>query len=45
MQTEDQSQAPHDPFNFTYFLVFVVVLVGLPLMHIIMGWLTFFFNQ
>ncbi|WP_269751476.1 hypothetical protein [Paraneptunicella aestuarii] len=42
MQHEEQSQAPHDPFNFTYFFIAVAVLLAMPLMHVILGWLTFY---
>ena len=39
MQNED---TPLDPFNWTYFLVALAVLVALPLMHVILGWFAFF---
>lgn len=39
MQNNESTQAPHDPFNVTYFLIALVVLLALPLMHVIMRWL------
>ena len=39
MQEENGMQ---DPFNWTYFFAAVGVLVALPLMHIIIGWLVFY---
>lgn len=33
-----------DPFNFSYLLAALVVLLALPLMHIIIGWKIFYFN-
>lgn len=42
MQHEEQDQASFDPFNVKYLLVALVVLLALPLLHVIMGWLTFY---
>lgn len=30
-----------DPFNWGYFIAVLVVLLALPLMHVILGWLVF----
>lgn len=32
-----------DPFNWTYFFAALVTLLALPLMHVILGWMVFFF--
>ena len=42
MQQNENKLAPHDPFNLTYLLVALVVLLALPLMHVILGWFTFY---
>ncbi len=34
--------AEKDPFNWGYFFAAVAVLLALPLMHVILGWLTFY---
>lgn len=39
MQNEE---TVYDPFNWTYFLVALVVLVSIPLMHVILGWFAFY---
>lgn len=42
MPKDEHNLAPHDPFNFKYLLVALVVLLALPMMHIILGWFTFY---
>lgn len=32
----------YDPFNWTYFLATVGVMVAIPLLHVILGWFTFY---
>ncbi len=44
MHNNEQTKESYDPFNATYFLVALVVLLAMPLMHVIMGWLTYFFR-
>lgn len=39
MQHESGTQ---DPFNWKYFFAAVAMLVALPLMHVIIGWFTFY---
>lgn len=34
--------AAKDPFNWTYFLIAVGILVAVPLSHVIMGWFVFY---
>lgn len=44
MQNEDQPLVTHDPYNPAYFFGALAVLLAMPLLHIILGWLTFFFR-
>ncbi|GAC15011.1 hypothetical protein [Aliiglaciecola lipolytica] len=38
-----QEQSPtKDPFNWTYLLVGLGVLLALPLMHVFLGWFAFY---
>lgn len=39
MQNEETVQ---DPFNWTYLLISLVVLVAIPLMHVILGWFVYY---
>lgn len=34
--------AEKDPFSWGYFLTALVVLLAFPLLHVILGWLTFY---
>jgi hypothetical protein len=40
MQNDAES---HDPFNWTYLLVALVVLLALPLMHVFLAWTIYYF--
>jgi hypothetical protein len=40
MQNDPES---HDPFNWTYLFVALVVLLALPLMHVILAWTIYYF--
>lgn len=40
MQQDDSVQ---DPFNWSYFFAILAVLVTIPLMHVILGWMVYFF--
>lgn len=33
----DHNEGPHDPFNVKYLLIALVVALGLPLMHVLLG--------
>ena len=37
-----EEQGLQDPFNWVYFFAAVGLLVSLPLMHVIIGWFTFY---
>lgn len=39
MQDDDSS---YDPFNWGYLIAALGVLLALPLMHVILGWLVFY---
>jgi hypothetical protein len=39
MQNEVES---HDPFNWTYLFIALIVLLALPLMHVFLGWMVYF---
>lgn len=36
--------APHDPFNWTYLIAALAVLLALPLMHVVLGWIVFYLS-
>lgn len=42
MQQQENNLASHDPFNAKYLLIALVVLLALPMMHVILGWFTFY---
>ena len=42
MSPNKNNLAPHDPFNFKYLLAALAVLIALPMMHVILGWFTFY---
>lgn len=44
MQNNDQPLVTNDPFNAAYFFGAVAVFLAVPMLHIILGWLTFFFK-